>query len=90
MAYRYNATETFWNKFYGLPNDQKASAREAWKIFKVNPFDPRLGTHKIERLSALAKTTVYSVVIEGDLRAIFQLQGNLVVTMDIGTHKIYQ
>jgi hypothetical protein len=38
---------------------------------KIDPFDPRLGTHKIHRLSAIAIQTVYSVVIEGNLR-IFQ------------------
>ncbi len=33
---------------------------------------------------------VYSVVIEGDLRAVFYLEGSLVVTVDLGTHDIYK
>lgn len=33
---------------------------------------------------------VYSVVIEGDLRAAFYIQGDLVVSVDLGTHDIYK
>jgi hypothetical protein len=52
MAYRYEATERFWADFYALSDSQKESVRRAWKIFRQNPFDARLGTHKIHRLSA--------------------------------------
>jgi len=51
MNYRYRAVERFWTSFYRLSSAQKESARQAWKIFKENPFDPRLRTHKIQRLS---------------------------------------
>ena len=64
--------------------------RAAWAIFKVDPFDPRLGTHKIHRLSARYRTNVYLVVIAGDLRAVFHLHEDLVVTIDLGTHDIYK
>ena len=60
MSYRYDATETFWENFYGLPPAQKASARQAWEIFKQDPFHARLRTHKIQRLSALMRRTVYA------------------------------
>jgi len=86
----FQATETFWRKFYDLPAAQKQSVREKWKIFHQNPFHPSLGTHKIHRLSALAKNTIYGVVIEKDLRAIFQIEGGLVTTLDIGTHDVYE
>ena len=65
MSYRYQATERFWHNFYGLSPAQKDSARRAWQIFKQDPFDPRLGTHKINRLSAIMRRTVYAVVVEG-------------------------
>jgi hypothetical protein len=52
MKYRFKPTETFWESFYDLTSRQKESARRAWKTFKQNPFDPRLRTHKIHRLSA--------------------------------------
>jgi hypothetical protein len=52
MKYRYRAVERFWTSFYRLNPAQKDSARRAWKIFKEDPFDPRLRTHKIQRRSA--------------------------------------
>ena len=66
MSYRYQATKAFWENFYSLPSAQKESARRAWKIFKQDPFDPRLRTHKIQSLSAHYGRTIYAVEIEGD------------------------
>jgi mRNA-degrading endonuclease YafQ of YafQ-DinJ toxin-antitoxin module len=86
----FRASETFWRNFYHLTPTQKASAREVWKIFKENPFDPRLRTHKIHRLSAALGRTVYAVKVESDLRVIFYLDGDLVRTVDIGTHALYK
>ena len=90
MTYRFKATERYWHAFHALPPAQKASVRATWAIFKLDPFDPRLGTHKIHRLSARYRMNVYSVVIEADLRAVFYLVGDLVVTVDLGTHDIYR
>jgi len=90
MSYRYRATETFWSNFYRLPSTQKISVRDAWKIFKENPFDPRLGAHKIHRLSDLMRRTVYSVVIEADLRVVFYIENDLVVSFNLGSHDIYR
>ncbi len=89
MKYRYGATDNFWERFYALPADQKESARRAWAIFKKDPFDPRLRTHKIHRLSSEYGRTIYSVYIEGDLRAVFYIEKDRVVTVSIGTHAIY-
>jgi mRNA-degrading endonuclease YafQ of YafQ-DinJ toxin-antitoxin module len=90
MKYRYRAAEPFWTRFYRLSSSQKDSTRKAWQIFKTDPFDPRLRTHKIQRLSALYARTIYAADIEGDLRAVFYLDGDVVVTLDIGTHAIYE
>ncbi len=90
VDYDYRPTETFWENFYRLQPAQKEAVRAAWKIFRMNPFDPRLRTHKINRLSAIMGKTVYAVVIEGDLRAVFYLEGNRVITFNIGTHDIYR
>jgi mRNA-degrading endonuclease YafQ of YafQ-DinJ toxin-antitoxin module len=90
MNYRFEATETFWENFYDLPPGQKESTRRAWKIFKENPFDQRLRPHKINRLSARYGKTIYAVDVEGDLRAVFYVERNCVVTVDIGTHAIYK
>lgn len=87
---KFLATETFWTKFYALPAEQKEKARVAWEMFKANPFDPKLGTHKINALSGRANRTVYAAVIAADLRVVFYVEGELVVTIDIGSHDIYR
>jgi hypothetical protein len=61
-----------------------------WTLFKDDPFDPRLRTHKIRRLSAQYGRTIYAVEIEGDLRSTFYLDGETVVSLIIGTHDIYR
>lgn len=90
QVYNYAASETFWKAFYALPAPQKLSVREKWDIFRRDPFDRRLGTHKIHSLSARYGRTIYSVVIEGDLRAVFYIDGGTVLTIDLGTHAIYR
>jgi hypothetical protein len=90
MKYRYRAVERFWTSFYRLPPAQKESARKTWKIFKEDPFDPRLRTHKIQRLSANYGRTIYAIEIEGNLRSLFYLDGETVVSLVIGTHDLYK
>jgi len=90
MTYRFQATETFWKKFYTLSPGQNARPRAVWEIFKRDPFDPRIGTHRINSLSARYGRTIDSVVVEGDLRVVFYLEGGTVWTVDIGTHAIYR
>jgi hypothetical protein len=90
MRYRFRAVERFWTCFYRLSPDQKASARKAWQIFKENPFDTRLGAHKILSLSAHYGRTIYSVRIDGDLRSTFYLDGNTVASLTVGTQEIYK
>ena len=88
--YRYHATPRFWRSYRKLLPAQQASAFAAWKIFKQDPFDPRLRTHKIHRLSAAAERTVYAVEVEADLRVVFILDGDTLTSLDIGTHAIYK
>jgi len=90
MNYRFKPTEQFWESFYDLTAAQKESTRRAWKIFKRNPFDPRLRPHKIHRLSAQYGRIIYAVDVEGDLRVVFYRERNVVVTVDIGAHDIYK
>lgn len=87
---KFLATETFWTKFYSLSAEQKEKTRVAWEIFKANPFDPKLGTHKINALSGRANKTVYAAVIAPDLRVVFYVDGESVFTIDIGSHDIYR
>ena len=86
----FKATPQFWRSFEALSAANQAAAKEAFKIFKANPFDARLRPHKINRLTALRKKTVRSVVIAGDLRAVFETEGNTIISTDIGSHDIYK
>jgi len=87
---KFRASETFWKHFYALNSNQKEPVCRAWKIFRENPFDQRLRAHKIHRLSAALGKTVYSVEIEADLRAVFYLEGDIVRTVDVGSHDVYR
>jgi Txe/YoeB family toxin of Txe-Axe toxin-antitoxin module len=87
---KFRVVENFWESFYDLRPEQKASVRRAWAIFKVDPFDRRLKAHKIHKLSAEYGTTIYSAVIEADLRVVFRIDGDTVTTLDIGTHATYK
>ena len=89
-AFKFKAAPRFWRSFYALSSAQEESVRTAWRKFKLNPFDPSLGTHKIHSLSARAGTTVYSIVVESDLRVVFHIIGNTVWTIDVGTHAFYR
>jgi mRNA-degrading endonuclease YafQ of YafQ-DinJ toxin-antitoxin module len=90
MNYRFKAARLFWKNFAKLPEPQRAAAKVAFQIFKANPFDPRLRPHKINSLSAFYGKTVYAVEIEGDLRTAFYVEGDLIFTVDIGSHAIYR
>lgn len=90
MQYVFKASKTFWRKFYRLPSHQKDSVRAAWNLFKRDPFHPSLGVHKINALSAAAGKTVLAVEIEGNLRTVFYIEGNVVNTFDIGDHSVYK
>ena len=90
MKYRFKTTPVFRKALAALTAEQKRSARRAFAIFRENPFDPRLHTHKIHSLSARYGRTIFSVRVEGDLRAVFYLEGDVVVSVDIGTHAIYR
>jgi mRNA-degrading endonuclease YafQ of YafQ-DinJ toxin-antitoxin module len=90
VKYRFEGTQRFWEKRKALTPRQRESADRAWKIFKQNPFDPRLRSHKIHKLSSQYRRTVYAAVIEGDLRVIFCVEGDRVVSMDIGSHDVYR
>ncbi len=72
------------------PPQQQRNAREAFFIFKQNPFHPRLRSHKIHKLSARYARAIYAAEIEADLRVLFYIEGDVVVTVDIGSHALYR
>jgi mRNA-degrading endonuclease YafQ of YafQ-DinJ toxin-antitoxin module len=89
MKYRFRATRTFWRNFGKLSIRQQGNAREAFVIFKQNPFDSRLRAHKIHKLSARYGRVIYAAEIEADLRVLFYIEASTVVTVDIGSHAVY-
>ena len=52
MNYRFRAANSFWRSWSKPSRGQQQQARQAFPIFKQDPFDPRLRAHKIHRLSA--------------------------------------
>jgi hypothetical protein len=50
--YRFEAAPIFWKNYRKLNPSQQQATKRAWQIFKHDPFDSRLGTHKIHSLSA--------------------------------------
>jgi mRNA-degrading endonuclease YafQ of YafQ-DinJ toxin-antitoxin module len=90
MNFRFKASRAFWKSFSELPERQQLSAKAAFKIFKTDPFDPRLRAHRINSLSSYYNKTIYAVEIEVDLRTIFYLENNIIFTVDIGSHAIYR
>jgi len=71
-------------------SSQQRRARETFHIFKQNPFDSRLGSHKIQKLSARYGRVIYAAEIEANLRVVFCIERNTVVTVDIGSHDLYR
>ena len=72
--------------------DARAPTTSALRDSSAGRFgiDPRLRTHKIHRLSAHYGRIIYAVEIEADLRAVFYIDGDRVITVDIGTHDVYK
>jgi mRNA-degrading endonuclease YafQ of YafQ-DinJ toxin-antitoxin module len=90
VTYQFKTVPSFRRALRGLNSHQKAAAKKAFALFKQNPFDPRLRPHKIHRLSAEYGVTIHAVCIEGDLRAVFYVEGNTVWSVDVGRHAIYR
>jgi len=65
-------------------------AKEKFKTFRQGPFHPSLGSHRINKLSAQWKKTIFSACLEGVLRVVFYLEGNEVISVGIGSHAIYR
>jgi mRNA-degrading endonuclease YafQ of YafQ-DinJ toxin-antitoxin module len=90
MKYRFRASRAFWRSLSKLPIQQQQSARKIFAIFEEDPFDHRLHSHKIQKLSARYGRTIYAGEVEQDLRVVFYIEGDVIVTVDIGSHDIYR
>ena len=45
---------------------------------------------EIRRLSARYARTIDAAEIEADLRVVFYIEGDIVVTVDVGSHDLYR
>jgi mRNA-degrading endonuclease YafQ of YafQ-DinJ toxin-antitoxin module len=87
---KFKAVKRFWTSFNALSGEQRETAQYAFAIFKNDTHDYRLRTHKVHKLSGIAKHTIWSAEIDGDLRVIFRIDGDVVTTLDIGSHDVYK
>jgi len=69
-----------------LPSELKKKAKEKEKIFRRDPFDSKLKTHKLQG----KYKDYWSFSISGPYRIMFNLvSGDEVVFVNIGNHDIY-
>ena len=82
-----NVTSHFEKNYRKLPKHMKEKAQAKESIFRKNPFDPRLKTHKL-----LGKEKeVWSFWIDYSYRIKFIfLTNEKVLLLDVGTHEIYR
>lgn len=76
----------FLRQFKRLSKETKESALKCEKLFRVNPFDPKLKTHKLQgRLNGFCAFS-----INYQYRIIFDFADDGIVRFySIGSHKIY-
>ncbi|PIU68019.1 MAG: type II toxin-antitoxin system mRNA interferase toxin, RelE/StbE family [Armatimonadetes bacterium CG07_land_8_20_14_0_80_40_9] len=76
----------FFKSFEKLHDSVKTMAKKKDKLFRINPFDPKLHTHKLKgKLSG-----AWSYYINHDYRILFRfIKQDEVLYYDIGTHEIY-
>ena len=78
---------TFYKQYKRLPDLVKIFAHKKEYIFKQNPFDPRLHTHKLQGQLA----GFWSFSINYHYRIIFEfVNASAVQFHSIGTHEIYE
>ena len=80
-------TSKFKKSFEKLPQQIKEKAEIKDKIFREDPFNPILGTHKLKgRLK-----NYWSYSVDENYRLLFRfLDKDKVIYFNIGTHEIYK
>jgi hypothetical protein len=78
------ATEKFWKCFRALPRDIQDKAKDAYTLFRDDPWYPSLNFKRVH-----SSLPVYSVRITKDYRAVGTLNGEKIVWFWAGTHAEY-
>ena len=77
----------FKKRFQKLPREVKEEAILREKLFRKNPFDPKLKTHKLH--GPLKEYWAFSISYNYRIGFTF-VTGKLVRFHDVGTHDIYR
>jgi hypothetical protein len=78
------ATEKFWKAYGGLPGEIRKRAREAYALFKDDPWHPSLHFKRVH-----SSLPVYSVRVTKDYRAVGIWNEERIVWFWIGSHAGY-
>ena len=80
-------TGGFDKQYKKLPKQIKEAAKEKESLFRTNPFDQRLATHKLHG----KEKSIWAFSVTQSYRIKFAfLAKNHVLFLEIGTHAIYQ
>jgi hypothetical protein len=79
-----HTTKRFRKAFGGLPRQIQRQAREAYKLFKQNPYHPGVRFKRVHPTSL-----IYSARISIDYRAVGVLDGDESIWFWIGPHADY-
>jgi len=77
-------TERFWKFYAELPEEIKKQAKEAYKIFIIDPYHSGLHFKRIH-----SERPIFSVRITRNYRAIGILEGPEIIWFWIGSHSLY-
>ena len=80
-------TPRFDKHYKKLSKRIKELAKEKEVIFRENPFDPRLNTHKLHGKEK--DILAFSIIQAYRIKFIF-LNGSRVLFLDVGTHEVYK
>jgi len=78
------ATRNFWKCFRALPAGIQEKAKEAYTLFRDDPWYPSLNFKRVH-----SSLPIYSVRITKDYRAVGTLSGDKIVWFWAGTHAEY-
>lgn len=76
----------FKESYERLPSSIKKKAELIENVFRDNPFDPRIKTHKLHG----KLKNQWSFSINREYRILFEFDNKDVIFLDIGSHKLYK
>jgi hypothetical protein len=79
-----HTTEGFRKTFSALPDQVQRQAREAYRLFTQNPYQPSLRFRRVHSVQP-----IYSARISIDYRALGVYAGDAIVWFWIGSHADY-